>query len=121
MSDIHTHTNIYAIFHQSRGNRYALNIRNVTVADLGNYTCQASNQLGKDREALTVSGIPSICEIVESVSLCYPGSPHTANTIVHYFPLLTRLKCVDATSSSSYARTRSALRWAHIALAYVAF
>lgn len=53
---------------QSRGNRYALNIRNVTVADLGNYTCQASNQLGKDREALTVSGIPSICEIVESVS-----------------------------------------------------
>lgn len=29
--------------------------------DLGNYTCQASNNLGKDRGSLTLSGIPTVC------------------------------------------------------------
>ncbi|CAO1420128.1 unnamed protein product, partial [Diamesa tonsa] len=46
---------------QNRGNRYTLTIRNVTYSDLVNYTCQASNNLGKDRGALSLSGIPTIC------------------------------------------------------------
>jgi hypothetical protein len=46
---------------QIRGNRYSLLIRNVTYMDLGNYTCQASNTLGKDRGMLTLSGIPTAC------------------------------------------------------------
>lgn len=36
--------------------------------DLGNYTCQASNNLGKDRGSLTLSGIPTICYF-DSVSI----------------------------------------------------
>lgn len=52
---------------QSRGNRHTLTIRNVTYNDLGNYTCQASNNLGKDRASLTLSGIPSVCTF-DSVS-----------------------------------------------------
>ncbi|CRK87748.1 CLUMA_CG001542, isoform A [Clunio marinus] len=46
---------------QNRGNRHSLIIRNVTYMDLGNYTCQASNNLGKDRGSLTLSGIPTVC------------------------------------------------------------
>lgn len=61
-----------AFFLQSRGNRFTLNIRNVTLNDLGNYTCQASNQLGKDRATLTLSGIPSLCEFVDSVTISDP-------------------------------------------------
>lgn len=53
---------------QSRGNRHTLTIRNVTYNDLGNYTCQASNTLGKDRASLTLSGIPSVCTF-DSVSI----------------------------------------------------
>lgn len=55
------------IYMQSRGNRHTLTIRNVTYNDLGNYTCQASNNLGKDRASLTLSGIPSVCTF-DSVS-----------------------------------------------------
>lgn len=54
---------------QSRGNRHTLIIRNVTLNDLGNYTCQASNQFGKDRATLTLTGIPTICEFIDSVSI----------------------------------------------------
>lgn len=53
---------------QIRGNRHTLTIRNVTYNDLGNYTCQASNTLGKDRASLTLSGIPSVC-VFDSVSI----------------------------------------------------
>lgn len=58
---------IFYLFAQSRGNRHTLTIRNVTYNDLGNYTCQASNNLGKDRASLTLSGIPSVCTF-DSVS-----------------------------------------------------
>lgn len=58
----------FAGFFQSRGNRHTLTIRNVTYNDLGNYTCQASNNLGKDRASLTLSGIPSVCTF-DSVSM----------------------------------------------------
>lgn len=53
---------------QSRGNRHTLIIRNVTFGDLGNYTCQAANTFGKGRATVTLSGIPTICEFMESVS-----------------------------------------------------
>lgn len=52
---------------QSRGNRHTLIIRNVTLTDLGNYTCQASNTYGKDRALMTLNGIPSICEFIDTV------------------------------------------------------
>lgn len=58
---------LFACYTQSRGNRHTLTIRNVTYNDLGNYTCQASNNLGKDRASLTLSGIPSVCTF-DSVS-----------------------------------------------------
>lgn len=79
----HIHQNVFAFqfivksfifkhlsnwFTQSRGNRHTLTIRNVTYNDLGNYTCQASNNLGKDRASLTLSGIPSVCTF-DSVSI----------------------------------------------------
>lgn len=56
---------------QSHGNRYMLIVRNVTVSDLSNYTCQATNHFGKDRAALTLSGIPSMCEFTDSVYTIY--------------------------------------------------
>ncbi|XP_058122131.1 lachesin-like, partial [Anopheles coustani] len=46
---------------QNRGNKHSLIIRNVTYSDLGNYTCQASNALGKDRGKLSLSGLPTLC------------------------------------------------------------
>lgn len=56
------HSNAIALLIlQNRGNRHTLTIRNVTYNDFGNYTCQASNNLGKDRASLTLSGIPSVC------------------------------------------------------------
>lgn len=58
-------TNVVLIFpsrpQQVRGNKHSLIIRNVTYLDLGNYTCQASNSLGKDRGSLSLSGLPTIC------------------------------------------------------------
>lgn len=61
-------------FPQNRGNRHSLVIRNVTYMDLGNYTCQASNNLGKDRGSLTLSGIPTVCyfDSVSKRKLSFP-------------------------------------------------
>lgn len=64
----HNHKLFLEFILQNRGNRHTLIIRNVTYSDLGNYTCQAANNLGKDRASLTLSGIPSICEF-DSVSI----------------------------------------------------
>lgn len=56
------------IFKQSRGQRHTLFVRNVTREDLGNYSCQASNQYGNNRATVMLTGIPSECEFVDSVS-----------------------------------------------------
>lgn len=53
---------------QNHGSRYSLHIRNVTIYDLGNYTCQATNKLGRDRKVMTLTGIPAVC-VFDSVSL----------------------------------------------------
>jgi hypothetical protein len=53
--------------------------------DLGNYTCQASNNLGKDRGSLTLSGIPTVCYFdsvgkrEEKSSLKHALSDHVEN------------------------------------------
>ncbi|XP_060522817.1 limbic system-associated membrane protein-like [Cylas formicarius] len=44
---------------QARGNRYTLVIRNVTMADFGNYSCVASNMHGKSRGNLELTGTAS--------------------------------------------------------------
>uniref|UniRef100_A0A336K364 CSON015512 protein n=1 Tax=Culicoides sonorensis TaxID=179676 RepID=A0A336K364_CULSO len=46
---------------QNRGNKYSLIIRNVTYSDFGNYTCQGSNSLGRERGMLQLSGLPTVC------------------------------------------------------------
>ncbi len=41
---------------QQKGNRHTLLIRNVRMDDFGNYSCSASNMLGKARAYITVQG-----------------------------------------------------------------
>ncbi|XP_066250659.1 protein amalgam-like [Euwallacea similis] len=41
---------------QARGNRYTLTIRNVSLIDMGNYSCMASNQHGKSRGHIFLTG-----------------------------------------------------------------
>ena len=41
---------------QRKGNRYALLVQEVTKKDFGNYSCSASNMLGKSRAYLRVVG-----------------------------------------------------------------
>ncbi|XP_055312751.1 neural cell adhesion molecule 1-like [Sitodiplosis mosellana] len=73
---------------QSRGNRHTLTIRNVTYNDLGNYTCQASNNLGKDRASLTLSGIPSVCTF-DSPTLSNHRDQYNITWVVQsYAPIL---------------------------------
>lgn len=69
---------------QSRGNRHTLTIRNVTYNDFGNYTCQASSTLGKDRQSLTLSGIPSVCTF-DSVSLMNSSTQQLKSGILYCF------------------------------------
>eukprot|EP00096_Caligus_rogercresseyi_P003115 TRINITY_DN1570_c0_g1_i1.p1 TRINITY_DN1570_c0_g1~~TRINITY_DN1570_c0_g1_i1.p1 ORF type:complete len:506 (+),score=90.45 TRINITY_DN1570_c0_g1_i1:124-1641(+) len=44
---------------QQKGNRYTLLIRDVEKSDFGNYSCSASNMLGKSRAYLRVVGNPN--------------------------------------------------------------
>uniref|UniRef100_A0AAR5PD99 Ig-like domain-containing protein n=1 Tax=Dendroctonus ponderosae TaxID=77166 RepID=A0AAR5PD99_DENPD len=48
---------------QNRGNRYTLTIRNVSQIDMGNYSCVASNQHGKSRGRIILTGIPTAPEV----------------------------------------------------------
>lgn len=41
---------------QNRGNRYTLTIRNVSQIDMGNYSCAASNQHGRSKGHITLTG-----------------------------------------------------------------
>ncbi|KAL1498227.1 hypothetical protein ABEB36_009060 [Hypothenemus hampei] len=41
---------------RAKGNRYTLTIRNVSQADMGNYSCVASNQHGKSRGKMVLTG-----------------------------------------------------------------
>ncbi|XP_031625515.1 protein amalgam-like [Contarinia nasturtii] len=73
---------------QSRGNRHTLTIRNVTYNDFGNYTCQASNSLGKDRASLQLSGIPSVCTF-DSPTLSNHRDQYNISWVVQSFsPIL---------------------------------
>ncbi|GAB0098606.1 Immunoglobulin [Sergentomyia squamirostris] len=48
---------------EQRGNRNFLNVRIMTDKDLGNYTCQASNGIGKERKSIIITGSPERCLI----------------------------------------------------------
>uniref|UniRef100_A0A336KBP2 CSON001901 protein n=1 Tax=Culicoides sonorensis TaxID=179676 RepID=A0A336KBP2_CULSO len=72
---------------QNRGNKYSLIIRNVTYSDLGNYTCQASNSLGRDRGYLTLSGIPSICFFDSPTLGHYRDQYNITWTVQSYSPI----------------------------------
>ncbi|XP_063695860.1 lachesin-like [Culicoides brevitarsis] len=72
---------------QNRGNKYSLIIRNVTHSDLGNYTCQASNSLGRDRGYLTLSGIPSICFFDSPTVGHYRDQYNITWTVQSYSPI----------------------------------
>ncbi|XP_058835300.1 protein amalgam-like [Topomyia yanbarensis] len=72
---------------QVRGNKHSLIIRNVTYLDLGNYTCQASNSLGKDRGALTLSGLPTICYFDSPTLSSYRDQYNISWTVQSYSPI----------------------------------
>ncbi|XP_037043839.1 uncharacterized protein LOC119079866 [Bradysia coprophila] len=73
---------------QNRGNRHSLIIRNVTYSDLGNYTCQGANNLGKDRASLTLSGIPSICEFDSQTLSSFRDQYNISWTVQSFAPIL---------------------------------
>ncbi|XP_076275848.1 opioid-binding protein/cell adhesion molecule-like [Rhynchophorus ferrugineus] len=50
----------------ARGNRYTLSIRNVSAADMGNYSCMASNIHGKARGHVILAGTATTATIESS-------------------------------------------------------
>ncbi len=56
---------------QKKGNRHTLLIRNVRLEDFGNYSCSASNMLGKARAYITVQGQYSSGIRTLQVFLCH--------------------------------------------------
>uniref|UniRef100_A0A8D8IEM5 Limbic system-associated membrane protein n=3 Tax=Culex pipiens TaxID=7175 RepID=A0A8D8IEM5_CULPI len=72
---------------QVRGNKHSLIIRNVTYLDLGNYTCQASNSLGKDRGSLSLSGLPTICYFDSPTLSSYRDQYNISWTVQSYSPI----------------------------------
>ncbi|XP_055592003.1 lachesin-like isoform X2 [Uranotaenia lowii] len=72
---------------QVRGNRHSLIIRNVTLLDIGNYTCQASNTLGKDRGALSLSGLPTTCSFDSPTLSSYRDQYNISWTVQSYSPI----------------------------------
>lgn len=70
-----------------RGNKHSLIIRNVTYLDLGNYTCQASNSLGKDRGSLSLSGLPTICYFDSPTLSSYRDQYNISWTVQSYSPI----------------------------------
>jgi Immunoglobulin I-set domain len=69
---------------QIRSIKYTLTIRNVTYADFGNYSCRASNNLGKDRHTLVLSGIPTVC-FFDSVSTLESLQCPVRNDFIYLF------------------------------------
>nr|XP_029732048.1 igLON family member 5-like [Aedes albopictus] len=72
---------------QVRGNKHSLIIRNVTRSDLGNYTCQASNSLGKDRGTLNLSGLPTVCYFDSPTLSSYRDQYNISWTVQSYSPI----------------------------------
>ncbi|XP_050090702.1 hemicentin-1-like [Anopheles aquasalis] len=72
---------------QNRGNKHSLIIRNVTYSDLGNYTCQASNALGKDRGTLVLSGSPTLCYFDSPTLSSYRDQYNISWTVQSYSPI----------------------------------
>ncbi|XP_065077868.1 leucine-rich repeats and immunoglobulin-like domains protein 3 [Ochlerotatus camptorhynchus] len=72
---------------QIRGNKHSLIIRNVTRTDLGNYTCQASNTLGKDRGTLSLSGLPTVCYFESPTISSYRDQYNISWTVQSYSPI----------------------------------
>uniref|UniRef100_A0A182JWE7 Ig-like domain-containing protein n=1 Tax=Anopheles christyi TaxID=43041 RepID=A0A182JWE7_9DIPT len=72
---------------QNRGNKYSLVIRNVTYSDIGNYTCQASNALGKDRGSLSLSGLPTLCYFDSPTLSSYRDQYNISWTVQSYSPI----------------------------------
>ncbi|EAA07116.5 AGAP010422-PA, partial [Anopheles gambiae str. PEST] len=72
---------------QNRGNKYSLVIRNVTYSDIGNYTCQASNALGKDRGTLSLSGLPTLCYFDAPTLSSYRDQYNISWTVQSYSPI----------------------------------
>uniref|UniRef100_A0A182QVL7 Ig-like domain-containing protein n=1 Tax=Anopheles farauti TaxID=69004 RepID=A0A182QVL7_9DIPT len=72
---------------QNRGNKYSLVIRNVTYTDIGNYTCQASNALGKDRGTLSLSGLPTLCYFDSPTLSSYRDQYNISWTVQSYSPI----------------------------------
>ncbi|ETN67914.1 hypothetical protein AND_000256 [Anopheles darlingi] len=71
----------------NRGNKHSLIIRNVTYSDLGNYTCQASNALGKDRGTLVLSGSPTLCYFDSPTLSSYRDQYNISWTVQSYSPI----------------------------------
>uniref|UniRef100_A0A182VDP0 Lachesin n=1 Tax=Anopheles merus TaxID=30066 RepID=A0A182VDP0_ANOME len=71
----------------NRGNKYSLVIRNVTYSDIGNYTCQASNALGKDRGTLSLSGLPTLCYFDSPTLSSYRDQYNISWTVQSYSPI----------------------------------
>ncbi|XP_052873378.1 uncharacterized protein LOC128278687 [Anopheles cruzii] len=71
----------------NRGNKHSLIIRNVTYSDLGNYTCQASNALGKDRGSLVLSGSPTLCYFDSPTLSSYRDQYNISWTVQSYSPI----------------------------------
>ncbi|XP_053675179.1 lachesin-like [Anopheles nili] len=72
---------------QNRGNKYSLIIRNVSYSDIGNYTCQASNALGKDRGTLSLSGLPTLCYFDSPTLSNYKDQYNISWTVQSYSPI----------------------------------
>ncbi|XP_063695749.1 lachesin-like [Culicoides brevitarsis] len=69
---------------QNRGNKYSLIIRNVTYSDFGNYSCQASNSLGRERGYLQLSGLPTVCYFDSPTISHYKDQYNVSWTVTSY-------------------------------------
>ena len=64
---------------ESRGARHTLILRRVEKEDFANYSCYATNKLGKDRAYLTLRGETITIQFAFSIShmfFLFPGNPN---------------------------------------------
>jgi hypothetical protein len=69
------------------GTKYTLKIMRVRAQDLGNYSCVAENQLGKNKKIVTLSGLPRAPQFRSNAQSQWRDKYNISWTVDSYAPI----------------------------------